>query len=232
MRNGCWRESLTHLSMPTTTRAGGQTHFNKTKHGMNKMREEQTRLLQRLSLQAESCRSQLDDKLSIAENIISVAEQNRKMENEREKVVPFYPTLLMTDEGEEEALGDEALEMREEFASLAAYARSQTGKTVDRWNMLDNFLRKYNSVLLDKEAIKREEGRLQQENADLRSILKQYLDGISVNNNVLAGPNPLMVVNERSNIQTQPPAVATTGPTNIIEGNVSVNQQYYPAPAF
>lgn len=190
--------------MGTMTRAGGQTHFNKTKHGMNKMREEQTRLLQRLSLQAESC----------------------------QKVVPFYPTLLMTDEGEEEALGDEALEMREEFASLAAYARSQTGKTVDRWNMLDNFLRKYNSVLLDKEAIKREEGRLQQENADLRSILKQYLDGISVNNNVLAGPNPLMVVNERSNIQTQPPAVATSGPTNIIEGNVSVNQQYYPAPAF
>ena len=87
--------------MGTMTRAGGQTHFNKTKHGMNKMREEQTRLLQRLSLQAESCRSQLDDKLSIAENIISVAEQNRKMETEREKVVHFYPTLLMTDEGVE-----------------------------------------------------------------------------------------------------------------------------------
>jgi len=46
---------------------------------------------------------------------------------------------------------------------------------------------------------------------------------------VLAGPNPLMVVNERSNIQTQPPAVARTGPTNIIEGNVAVDQQYYPA---
>ena len=37
--------------------------------------------------------------------------------------------------------------------------------------MLDNLLRKYNSVLLDKEAIKREKGRLDQENADLRSIL-------------------------------------------------------------
>ena len=38
----------------------------------------------------------------------------------------------------------------------------QTGKEVDRWSMMDNFFRKYNSVLLDKEAIKREKGRLDQ----------------------------------------------------------------------
>jgi hypothetical protein len=95
--------------------------------------------------------------------------------------------------------------------------------------MLDNFLRKYNAVLLDREAIKKEQAQLEQENGDLRSILKQYLDGISVNNQVLSGPNPLMIVNERSNIQAQPPAVATTRPSNVIEGNVAVNQQYYPA---
>jgi hypothetical protein len=34
----------------------------------------------------------------------------------------------------------------------------------------DNFLRKYNSVLLDKEAIQKEQCRLQQENGDLRFI--------------------------------------------------------------
>ncbi len=73
------------------------------------------------------------------------------------------------------------------------------------------------------------QARLEQENGDLRSILKQYLDGILVNNQVLSGPNPLMIVNERSNIQAQPPAVAATRPSNVIEGNVAVNQQYYPA---
>ena len=46
------------------------------------------------------------------------------------------------------------------------------------------------------------------------------------------GPNPLMVVNERSNIQTQPPAVARTGPTTIIEGNVAVGQQFRAAAPF
>jgi hypothetical protein len=37
-----------------------------------------------------------------------------------------------------------------------------------------------------------------QENDDLRTILKQYLDGISVNAEVMSNPiNPLLVVNSR-----------------------------------
>ena len=47
-------------------------------------------------------------------------------------------------------------------------------------------------------AIDRESQRLQQENDDLRAILKQYLDGISVNEDVMNNPlNPLLVVNYR-----------------------------------
>ena len=52
--------------------------------------------------------------------------------------------------------------------------------------------------MLDKTAIDKEKTRLEKENADLRSILKQYLDGISVNDEVMNNPiNPLMVVNNR-----------------------------------
>ena len=63
----------------------------------------------------------------------------------------------------------------------------------------------------------RERERLRHENGDLRSILKQYLDGISVNEEVINAPNPLLVVNHRTNVvanpgRTQP--VATT----VIEG--------------
>lgn len=220
-------ESVTRNKLLRQEKEAIQAHFTRSKNGMNKMREEQARLLQTLSLQCDACRTTLDTNLDLATKILNVAELNRKMETEREKIVPFYPTLQMGEE--EDALLDEAVQFRDELSSLSSYARSQTGKHVERWNLLDNFLRKYNSVLLDKEAIKKERGRLLQENGDLRSILKQYLDGISVNNQVLAGANPLMVVNERSNIQTQPPAVARTGPTTIIEGNVAVDQQYYPA---
>ena len=70
-------------------------------------------------------------------------------------------------------------------------------------------------------AIEREKDRLKGENGDLRSILKQYLDGISVNEDVINNPNPLLVVNHKTNIvmpsANQPPATQT-----IVEGAHSV----------
>jgi hypothetical protein len=65
-------------------------------------------------------------------------------------------------------------------------------------------LKRYNKVLLDELAISREKARLEQENADLRAILKQYLDGISVNDDVISDANPLLIVNSRSNVATLP----------------------------
>ena len=44
-------------------------------------------------------------------------------------------------------------------------------------------------------AIKKEKRRLRTENVQLRSILKQFLDGVAVNQEVLSKPNPLLVVN-------------------------------------
>lgn len=72
------------------------------------------------------------------------------------------------------------------------------GKEVEEWDYLNRFFKRFNKALLDKTAIDKERMRLQKENADLRSILKQYLDGISVNDDVMNNPiNPLMVVNNR-----------------------------------
>lgn len=84
-------------------------------------------------------------------------------------------------------------------------------------------------VLLDKIAIERERDRMRQENSDLRTILKQYLvgsllrgscgqDGISVNVEVLSGANPLLVVNNRSNIQ-QPQPVMVNGAIPVVEAH-------------
>jgi dynein regulatory complex subunit 2 len=59
-------------------------------------------------------------------------------------------------------------------------------------------------VLLDTMAVEREKKRLEQENEDLRMILKQYLDGISVNSDVMNNPlNPLIVINQRLQIILQ-----------------------------
>jgi len=220
-------ESVKRNSLLKKEKESLQEHFNRTKMAMNKMREEQATILKQLSVECNDCDKTLSSNIALAERILNTAELNRKLETEREKVVPFYPSLKLTAE-EELSLSDVPAGLQEETAALSSYCRSQSGQTVEKWNMLDNFLRKYNMVLLDKEAIRREKERLVQENGDLRSILKQYLDGISVNQNVLQAPNPLMIVNERSNIQAQPQQ-SSMGPSTIVDGYQVVAQQYYQA---
>ena len=75
----------------------------------------------------------------------------------------------------------------------------------------------HDTFLLDVNAIEREHDRLSHENGDLRSILKQYLDGISVNEDVINNPNPLLVVNHKTNI-VMPSAYQRPPPGTIVEG--------------
>merc|ERR1711881_122193 len=75
---------------------------------------------------------------------------------------------------------------------------------IDEWTYLDTFFKRFNKVKLDHLAIDQEQGRLEKENLQLRSILKQFLDGVSVNEDVLANPNPLLVVNGRVNLNHIP----------------------------
>jgi len=50
----------------------------------------------------------------------------------------------------------------------------------------------------------------------LQAILKQYLDGISVNQQVMTGDNPLLVVNGKVNLNAP---VRGEVSTVVIEGN-------------
>ena len=60
-------------------------------------------------------------------------------------------------------------------------------------------------------ALEKQRSQLRQENFHLRSILKQYLDGLTVNEEVLSKLNPLLVVNGKTNA----PMHHTSGPLNI-----------------
>ena len=70
-----------------------------------------------------------------------------------------------------------------------------------KYGSLENFWKRYNKVLLDKCALDKEKDTLMRENTQLRTLLKQYLDGISVNDEILSQVNPLFVVNNRTNLQ-------------------------------
>ena len=69
------------------------------------------------------------------------------------------------------------------------------------YSALENFWKRYNKVMLDKVAMDRERQCLQQENQQLRTLLKQYLDGISVNDEILSQVNPLFVINHKTNVK-------------------------------
>ena len=59
-----------------------------------------------------------------------------------------------------------------------------------------------------------------------KSLLKQYLDGVSVNDDVMNNNNPLLVVNNKVNLN-RPPVERMDGPPHktVIEANQVVNSK-------
>jgi hypothetical protein len=65
---------------------------------------------------------------------------------------------------------------------------------------LRNFWKRYNKVLLDVIAIKKQKSEVERQNDTLKSMLQQYYDGLTVNNVVMTNENPLMIVDNKEKI--------------------------------
>uniref|UniRef100_H0V0D0 Dynein regulatory complex subunit 2 n=1 Tax=Cavia porcellus TaxID=10141 RepID=H0V0D0_CAVPO len=139
------------------------------------------------------------------EKILKLAEICRKFETEEEKVLPFYSSVLTLEEQETEMQeGDE--ELTKELAQVMADYRG-----------MENFWKRYNKVKLEQLSLQHRQAQLLEINRKLREMLKQYLDGISVSDEVLSQLNPLFIVNHRSNLpQPLPTPMAQSG-YNIVE---------------
>lgn len=175
-------------------------HFKELKAKMNNFRSDGKKRLADLTQNARNCMKSLKDQLALAEKILKTAELCRKFETEREKVLPFYLSrdLLAEFEDPDGDLHIENEDLREEIR------KELTHDCVDECTYLDNFFKRFNKVKLDHLAIEQEGKRLEKENLQLRSILKQFLDGVSVNEDVLSAPNPLLVVNGKVNLNHVP----------------------------
>ncbi|KAJ3353225.1 Dynein regulatory complex subunit 2 [Entophlyctis luteolus] len=162
-----------------------QAHFQALKQRMNLFRKNEHKRLTELTLVSSKALKDLNAKVETAEMIIKLAEMNRKLETEREKVVPFYESSL-PDADFNAALVDPELEkfLPKEFPAM------------------EQFNKRFNKISLDVLALRKQKETLQEENTSLRSILRQYLDGISLNEDVLNQLNPLFVVNGRTNAPT------------------------------
>ncbi|CAH8628720.1 unnamed protein product [Dicrocoelium dendriticum] len=163
-------------------------HFQSLKTQLNKLRESQHEKLVKVSLESGAANKKVRILLNKAERIIKLAEHCRKYETEAEKVVPFYVSSLTEDE---EAQVQKAFQVDGD---------DELAQILRQCVPLEMFWRRFNKVQLDRLAILKEHSVLEQENRQLKSLLKQYLDGISVNANVLEANNTLIVVNGRSNV--------------------------------
>ena len=94
----------------------------------------------------------------------------------------------------------------------------------NEFQLLDNFYKRYNKVLLDKLAIEKQKATLEKENMFFKSLLKQYLDGVSVNDDVINANNPLLVINSKVNLN-RPPVERQDGAPHktFVEGNTVMN---------
>ena len=87
----------------------------------------------------------------------------------------------------------------EKIAGLSDHSQNE-------FKLLDNFYKRFNKVHLDKLAIEKQKATLEKENLFFKNLLKQYLDGVSVNDDVINNNNPLLVVNNKVNLN-RPPVV-------------------------
>ncbi|XP_011903846.1 PREDICTED: coiled-coil domain-containing protein 65 isoform X3 [Cercocebus atys] len=122
------------------------------------------------------------------EKILKLAEICRKFETEEEKVLPFYSSVLTPKEQE----GIEENNLEELTEELAKVMVDYTG--------MENFWKRYNKVKLEQLSLQHRRAQLLDINGKLREMLKQYLDGISVSDEVLSQLNPLFIVNYQSNL--------------------------------
>ncbi|XP_069509949.1 dynein regulatory complex subunit 2 [Ambystoma mexicanum] len=167
--------------------------FQKLKSTMTSARNVERNRLTQLTLESNAALKKLKTIIEKGERILRVAEMCRKLETEEEKVLPFYPSTLSAEEQQEAELAS-AEKPSENLAQL-----------IEDYAALDQFWKRYNKVLLDQWALEREKAVLCQDNQKLRHLLKQYLDGISVSDEVLSNRNPLLILNNQSNILPRVP---------------------------
>ncbi|EFB19306.1 hypothetical protein PANDA_017008, partial [Ailuropoda melanoleuca] len=173
--------------------------LRKLKAQRTQARELSQENLVKLTLESNATLKALRKIVNKGEKILKLAEICRKLETEEEKVLPFYSSVL-TPEEQEKIEETHPEELTEELA-----------KVVVNYTGMENFWKRYNKVKLEQLSLQHRHAQLSEINGKLRAMLRQYLDGISVGDEVLSQLNPLFIVNHRSNLP-QPLSAPATQP--------------------
>lgn len=101
--------------------------------------------------------------------------------------------LLWGSEGQDPALGTVWLHVGDSLTSLLPLAQAMRD-----YVGLERFWQRFNKVKLEEKALEQERATLRQRNRQLRALLRQYMEGISISQGVLVEPNPLLGAQHKS----------------------------------
>ncbi|XP_062853478.1 dynein regulatory complex subunit 2 [Trichomycterus rosablanca] len=153
--------------------------------------------LAKLTIHSNNTIKKLQDVIGKGEKLICLTEMCRKLETEQEKVLPFYESSLSAEE------------LSQARAHAMEVPPEELAQAMTDYTILERFWQRYNKVLLEHFCLEREKMVLQRENQQLRFLLKQYLDGMSVSDEVLQQHNSLLVVS-RPSLQASPASDSQT----------------------
>ncbi|OHT00608.1 hypothetical protein TRFO_32727 [Tritrichomonas foetus] len=181
------RESKEANDRLRTEKENLSQHFRQLKDTMAQFRATEARKLAEISVAYEDAINTVTDKLKLAEKILKYAEMTRKLETEREQVLPFPKSIVETD--------PEIMRQMQQF-KLQLKGDS---KYVAESDMFDKFYRRFNKILLEKLSLQREREALLQHNTRLKNMLKKYMGGMAVSKDLMDRPNTLFIVNQNTN---------------------------------
>lgn len=148
---------------------------------MARFREGERKKLTELVINSKSTMDNLTRLANLGEKILKTAELCRRLETEKEKVVPFYESTVTEEDIPED--------LKVDFNTI-------TEEQYRKYAYIKNYFKRYNKVMLDKIAIQQQKEVYLMQNKNLKRMLKQYIDDISVNEDLMKHENPLF--------QTQP----------------------------
>jgi uncharacterized protein YukE len=156
------------------------------KNKLISFRNMQREKLKKLVKNSWDCVTKLKNNIKLAEKILKLAEISRRLEIQREKILPYYEN---TDVGKEE---DNQVQIKlDDIKGVDPIIYEEI-------ESLQNFWKRYNKVKLDVIAIKKQKNEIEKQNELLKNYLQQYYDGFHVNNVVMTNDNPLLRI-ERMN---------------------------------
>jgi len=197
-------------------------HFKDLKFRMQKWRRHQERRLCELVTMAHRSRNELRVRADQAERILKLTELCQQLETERERYLSYNNDVSPLEVQDEVALRLQDPNAPPPLKSFLEDLMKQDGEpNSEDTELMTKFWLRYNKVLLDNAAIGQEQYHLRNENAKLKALLKQYLDGISVNHDVMCVNNNLLHVGTfrgtRAAGSTMTPAQVGGPPITVVE---------------